>query len=262
MCYAYRYRGSEELLLEHLVNVARCCQSRWEFKALSGKISRLLNLAEDDVGQAIVLAALLHDIGKAVQEFQQECIKSGCREFPKHYLISTFLVHLAFEVSGISVSTNDVTKFFEDEIGGMDKSKVLELLVILPIAFHHYHQVRGVTSYRAHREDGASFVDNLSIWIECCKDLSELEGVVHGDPWSTVVRVLQSILPSIEQHKQGNPYRSSGMFIRNFYETVKKNLVLTSITLSRTMVESIAGLINLCDGRVAYEARRGRAAVR
>lgn len=263
MCYAYRDTDSEELLLDHLMNVAKCCQNRWEFKALSSKISRLLDLDEGDVRYAIVLASLLHDIGKAVESFQEECSRGKCAEFPKHYLISMFLTHFAFRASGISLEIKDVLSFIEDRIYEIEKEKTLELLIVLPIAFHHYHQVRGYTSYSVYRSNTMTdifriFIERPRIWSKCTEGLHILNNIA-SNRWNTVLQKLQEILPDIERYKDSDLYRGSKLFTENFYSVIEKNVKLISVTLSRTIIESIAGLINLCDGRVAYMARARKA---
>ncbi|MEL9941023.1 MAG: CRISPR-associated endonuclease Cas3'' [Ignisphaera sp.] len=279
MCYAYRDEGSEEPLPNHLADVASCCRERWEFAALASKISRVLNISRNDVQCAITLAALLHDIGKAAEIYQKDCASSKCTQFSGHYLISMFLVDLAFRASGIPLSSSDVISFIEDRVSDMEsgdgattEKKVLALLVLLPIAFHHYHQVRGFTSYNVYRDGDATnvgrFIESPKIWSPCIEKLdvvgqrldSELAVCRQGTvvDWLDVLGKLRQILSNIDLYRESDLYRGSRILVENLGVAIEKNLKNVSVTLSRTVIESVVGLINLCDGYVAYRARMGR----
>ena len=87
VCYAYRdvSSGLEEDFVEHLLGVASCCaEERWETRALASKLSRVLGLGLDMARDAILLAGLLHDVGKAAQVYQEPCQRGGCTEFHGH----------------------------------------------------------------------------------------------------------------------------------------------------------------------------------
>lgn len=259
VCYAYRSSDSEELLLNHLIGVGDCCRKRWEFYALSSKVSRALKLPLDGVRSAILLSSLLHDIGKAAQMFQEQCRQGSCTQFHGHYLVSTFLIHLALNTLGISVEGRDVSNFIEDKLDGMDRDKVIGILILLPTAFHHYHQVQGFRSYSL-GESLSDFVKEPKIYCKCVEDLRSLTEnlttyTVDGR-LSNLITNLLSVLPDLEMLKNSDLYKGSKLFIDNFYwNVIERGVRLMSITLSSVVVESIAGLINLCDGYVAYRAR-------
>jgi|GEM_PF-5592902 len=257
MCYAYRDRGSEELLLNHLVNVEKCCKERWELNALSRKISRVLEIPIDDVKNAILLSSLLHDLGKVAQKFQEECDQGICKEFPGHYMISAFLVHLGLNAMGIVVEKEDVSNFMEDRFDKIDRNRdiVQGILILFPIAFHHYHQVKGLRSY-SFSEYLKEFVEKPRIWGRCVEYLKSIhEYIDDKNLLNVATKLLDTLLDIDKLRNNDNMYRSK-LFIENFYNNVvDKSVKLQSITLSSVVIESITGLINLCDGYVAHRAR-------
>jgi len=262
VCYAYRDRGSEEFLLNHLVGVEKCCEERWELNALSRKISRVLEIPIDDVKNAILLSSLLHDLGKVAQEFQEKCDQGICREFPRHYMISAFLVHLGLSAMGIVVKGKDVSNFMEDRFNEIDRNKVTGILILFPIAFHHYHQVRGYGSY-SFRGCGSyssdyleEFVEKPRIWGRCIECLKSIHEYIDNNNILNIAKKLLDFLLNLDKLRNSDVYRNSKLFIENFYnDVVDKGVKLQSITLSSVVIESITGLINLCDGYVAHRAR-------
>ncbi|MEM1722088.1 MAG: CRISPR-associated endonuclease Cas3'' [Ignisphaera sp.] len=255
MCYAYRDRGSEEFLLNHLVGVEKCCEERWELNALSCKISRVLGIPIDDVKNAILLSSLLHDLGKVAQKFQKECDQGICREFPGHYMISAFLVHLGLSAMEIVVEREDVSNFMEDRFDKIDKNKVTGILILFPIAFHHYHQVRGYRSY-SFSEYLKEFVEKPRIWDRCIECLKSIHEYIDNNNILNIAKKLLDFLLNLDKLRNSDVYRNSKLFIENFYNNVVDEYVkLQSITLSSVVIESITGLINLCDGYVAHRAR-------
>lgn len=264
MCYAYRDGAFKELLREHLIGVGSCCEKRWELGALSNKISRALNLSLDGVRSAILLSSLLHDLGKAAQMFQERCSsQKGCTEFYGHYLISAFLMHLALNTAGVLVEGRDVSNFIEDRLDDIDRDKIIGILTILPIAFHHYHQVEGFRSYSP-RDSLRNFVEKPKIWDRCMDDLDLLTKSILStyrlsSTLSKAVANLPSTLSNLERPRDSGfyeVYRGSRLFIENFYHNiVERGVRLMTVTLSSVIIESITGLVNLCDGDVAYKAR-------
>jgi len=262
VCYAYRDDAFEELLLSHLIGVGSCCKERWELGALSSKISRALKLSLDGVRSAILLSSLLHDLGKAAQMFQERCSQGRCTEFYGHYLISAFLMHLALNTAGVLVEGRDVSNFIEDRLDDIDRDKIIGILTILPIAFHHYHQVEGFRSYSL-RDSLRNFVEKPKIWGRCMDDLDLLTKSIStymlSSTLSKAVANLPSTLSNLERPRDSGfyeLYRGSRLFIENFYHNiVERGVRLMAVTLSGVIIESITGLVNLCDGYVAYRAR-------
>ncbi len=260
MCYAYRDSASEEPLLEHLEKVAEFCRNRWEFSALAKKISKMLNLDENSVRNVLTLALLLHDIGKAAYIYQERC-SSGCKDFRGHHLLSVFLIHLTYNSMGIRITFEDLGKFLEDRFDKLEKDKIIAMLVLLPIIFHHYHQVGGFKSYYiSEYRNVEKFIDNPMMWRECLDDLMYLSKI--DKQLTPFIEELYGILLNINGYRDSDLYRASKLFIENFgkevvEEDVKKlTTPLPTISLAKFIIEAILGLVNLCDGSIAYEARR------
>lgn len=253
MCYAYRDREKEEDLVEHLISTANCCFSRWELNALASKISRALKIDLDRARDSIVLASMLHDIGKAAEVYQEKCLTGECTSFQGHYLISAFIVHLAFNLSSIELWLDEVKKFLGDNINELDKNKVLSILVILPIALHHYHQIRGFGSLKAESNTVSEFLENPTINKTCLEKIRNLLSYNNmGQEERKLVGKIYSVLADVDRYIDEDVYRSSKMFIQNFYsDIIVEGLKNYSITLGKTVIEAIYGLINLCDGYVA-----------
>lgn len=293
MCYAYRDENYKEYLVDHLINVVKCCENRWEFNAIAKKISKTLNIPEENVKNTIILAALLHDIGKTAQIFQEQCdenqnnktintvqlgVERKCTTFPGHYLISLFLVKLTYETLGSQLTIKDAVDFLSNSDMmkiEKNKAKIIELLVILPIVFHHYHQVEDFISYAAKyyydikdlvKSSILQFIENPKIHRKCIEQINKLSEELRkssNHQILMVINTLHKVLSEIESYEHSemhsNLYRRSEIFVKNlFNEVIKKDVKSLSISLPKIAIESIIGLINLCDGYVAHKSRSGK----
>jgi len=261
LCYAYRDVGSrrEEDLAEHLMEVASCCASRWELSALASKMSKALGIGFNTTRDALILAGLLHDIGKAAYVYQKLCSSDKCTDFQGHYLISAFITHLALNLSGTTVDTRDVVEFLSDNYAKLSEDKIFAILMILPIAFHHYHQVRGVRSYDTIlRHSVEDFLENPLIHSPCLESFKRVTGYrgVSSARGKDLIRSLYTLLTDIKSRVEQDSYRCSKLFIQMLEELVRKGLRELSITLGKTIIEAVTGVVNLCDGSVASKKRR------
>lgn len=242
-CFAYRdSQGVCELLFNHLVSTYFLASTRWETGALSLKISRVLGLEREEVRESILLAALLHDIGKAATKFQEECQKGSCESFPQHYLTSAFYVHYILEKSlKFNLTSEKIKKLLKGEEVGC-REELIGLIVLYPVAFHHYHQVWGYSSYSAKK----GFVMPIHEACRCCfKQLGEF--VQHNFTMlKDVGHHLKSLPDELSALKRTS---SSEIFVRNIenviIEVVRPRSILSSA------IEAVTGIVNLCDGYVA-----------
>jgi CRISPR-associated endonuclease Cas3-HD len=261
MCYAYRdtAKSIEEKLVNHIMDTARICLKRWELEALARKISRLLKVGEPQlIKESITLSALLHDIGKAAKVYQDECSKGSCKHFEGHYLISAFITHYTLSLRISRIDVNDVASFLEDKFDVLEENKALSIMIVLPIAFHHYHQVKGFMSYNVLKHRIVeSFLDEPIVDAECVDDLKRSDMIVISEKFRDVIASLPTVLAEMQKHRDSDNYRRSKMFIEDLYRgIVLRDIRVQQITLGKNIVEAIAGLINLCDGWAASQTRR------
>jgi len=261
MCYAYKDSEKEEDLIEHLITTANICSERWELKALALKTSKLLNIDVKKVEEAVILASMLHDIGKAAEIYQSACSANKCVEFPGHYLISTFITHLTFNINNVNIGEEDIKKFLADDINSLGEDKIYAMLVVLPVALHHYHQVRGFRSYSTSESMTVlQFLENPKMCVECLKEVKNMLSYERvGQSGRKLLEHLDAVLRNIEYYADKDVYRSSKIFIQNFYNVMEEDLKRFAeypITLGKILIESVYGLINLCDGFAASIKRR------
>ncbi|MEM0226593.1 MAG: CRISPR-associated endonuclease Cas3'' [Thermofilaceae archaeon] len=251
-CFAYRGpHGTCELLCEHLINTYRQASMRWETDALSQKISYVLRLEKAEVRECILLAALLHDIGKAAQKFQEECLKGICERFPQHYLVSAFYAHIVLcKAFDLNLHTENIISLLKGENG--DREELISLLVLYPIAFHHYHQVQDYTSYKP--EEITSPIH------EVCRCCFEQIGELIASEFNVLKDVGKHLkdLPNILVTKSG--ILRSKIFVNNIHEVI--NRVGRPRSFLPPAIEAVTGIVNLCDGITARSSRGRRNAGR
>ena len=251
-CYAYRDSQSEELLDFHSIEVAGCAGRRWETEAISGKISTVLGIDRRLVRDSIVLASALHDIGKSLMKYQTECVRGICKSFWQHYVDSVVLTAIILLEAGLPLSSS-----FEriKKILGGDKQAVkdywFDMMILLPIALHHYHQIEGYKSLKV------SEVKNLNIYSGCypCLDrISEyLTSILTVEEFSRVPTVLRNVGELI--NKDSDSISIARSYASNLYSSITHRSSLTGLSITKVVIESVAGIINLCDGYVASRAR-------
>lgn len=262
MCYAYREsaKGVEEKLSEHLTATASYCLKRWELDALARKVSRLLRLDTATAKDSIVFVALAHDIGKAASIYQEKCSKGLCTSFKGHYLVSAFLLSLALNLSGLEVSKESIKRFLEDQFDELSKEEIIGVMILLPVILHHYHQVRGYKSYSIEgHEEALEFLEEPRIYPECVESLrSSLNTFSFGERIRGLVNVLMNTLENVGKYFESDSYKANEMIVMGFYKDVIERDIkaLNRVTLGKCIVEAITGLINLCDGWAASQARR------
>jgi len=260
MCYAYRDSKREEKLFEHLITTADICSERWELKALALKTSKLLGIDPKKVEEAVVLASMLHDLGKAAEVYQRECFAGRCVEFKGHYMVSAFIAHLVFSANNVVIGREDVERFLADDVGSLSEDKLYAMLVVLPVAFHHYHQVLGFRSYCT-GEAMEKFLENPRMHASCLEEAKSMLGYERLDQGGRkLLEQVYSILANIERFADRDVYRGSKIFVQNFcYYIVQEDLkkfAENPITLGKMLIEAAYGLINMCDSRAASMRRR------
>jgi CRISPR/Cas system-associated endonuclease Cas3-HD len=145
VCYAYRKPGcTEEALADHLRAVSRCVVERWELKAIELKAARLLNVDPLEARELVIVAAQLHDIGKAVEHLQARC-SEDCSSFPCHYMYSAATVGELIK-QALGVKAGELEEALRAVLDPGARRLRLSVrvvaattIVLLPILLHHIH---------------------------------------------------------------------------------------------------------------------------
>ncbi len=249
-CYAFRSRFVEEGYLDHVIGVVQCVESRWEFEGLKRKLERLYHVDKSVTNDFILLAAIIHDIGKVDVEFQSRCVDE-CSSFPYHYELSARLaLRLGYEVDELSLSTDNISKKLEKILSHKDfKPDLGELylaLVVLPILLHHYAQIvsewsviRGSTRYK-----NMERVINISIHNNCVDEIVPAVKL-KSEIGKKLLNKLKDIID--------NEGKSVNLSIIP-EDILRKSMSYQYIT-GRIIVEAAIGILNLCDGLIAHSKR-------
>ncbi|MEM1690677.1 MAG: CRISPR-associated endonuclease Cas3'' [Thermofilaceae archaeon] len=242
-CYAYRdSSGASELLYDHLVATYMLASSRWETSAISRKVSSVLNLEENEVRESILLAALLHDIGKAEKRLQDECQKGACKRFPQHYLISAFYTYTVLsEALNLKLSTSRIAAILDEDRG--DRAELIILLVVFPVAFHHYHQVASYESYRKLGER------DLLVHAACKDCLMKPLGEFVKEKFEVLRGVGDQLenLPNLLASNRRNA--QAWILVSNIGEIIQR--VARPRSFLAMAIETATGVVNLCDSAAA-----------
>jgi len=250
-CYAFRdaLRNCEETMDRHIMGVVKCLEERWEFEFLVKKVSRLLRTEEQLVRDLTYIAAVLHDFGKMKKEFQERCRQGECKSFPKHYITSArFAMNVAFKSKTLALNTlkekvYDLLTKPTKPNKGYDLGDVYILSVVIPVLLHNYAHLQEESLLKTEHEKSIT-VD------ECCREvyLGILEHMEKNcTTTSTGEELLKAIRLSLNDLKvelSVLPLLDPGVLLNYILNTEKM------------IVEALTGLLNICDGRVAYMNRR------
>lgn len=257
-CYAWRGREGEENLYEHLVETYKVASQMWELEALARKLSSLKSLGKEKVKEAVLAAALLHDVGKAASEYQNACARGECERFPGHYLVSTLYTYIVLK-EGLGVYAPCNTKELIAVLSGgkeAEEGVVVSLLILLPIALHHIHQVYAYQSlqYSRDEENARRYHQVHSSCAQCLEDLASFisERFEHLGGLGKV-RELPQLIAGTDSAARESFIRALNL-VRNL-ENAVKGIEPSSLSLA---IEAATGIVNLSDGYVAAKARSKR----
>ncbi|MEM4512452.1 MAG: HD domain-containing protein [Acidilobaceae archaeon] len=253
-CYAFRDGIVEETYSQHVDGIIECMAKSWEFRALTAKLSRLLHIEREEIRRLIALSAILHDIGKLERGKQDECTRTGCTRFEYHYAISARVASsLAHDVS-LTIRNDDMQALLSGR--GLDdrESLAFYVLVLLPILLHHYAQITEESLDEAVRK-----TRHLEIFEvhECCRRVlgDLLERHVLSDARESglafkLARRLKDLLDRAEVVRlSALPFssRSGGRSV--------DELFAYQFSEWKYAIEAVTGILNMCDGRVAFRHR-------
>jgi len=250
-CYAWRKGGKAEELCGHLVGTYEVAKRTWELEALSRKVSKLTGLDAEECREAILAAALLHDVGKAAVEYQVECAKGCCESFPGHYLVSTLYAYATVK-EGLGVAAPCSFDELAKVLSGKEKVEgdaVSALLILLPVALHHYHQIRSYQSLRYQGGEERARARH-TVHAACHPCLKELAGFIERS--FSRLNGLKKVgeLPQLLSRRE--TLIQALIFVQNLGDAVLRSEA-SSLSLA---IEAAAGIVNLSDGEVAAKARR------
>ncbi|MEM1644141.1 MAG: hypothetical protein QXS70_07075 [Desulfurococcaceae archaeon] len=250
-CYAFREMDCKETLAQHVLGIIKCLNEAWEAEGLKRKISRIHNVSELVVSDMLLLAGIMHDLGKTKKELQDSCSKE-CLRFKQHYIISARLaLKLGYGVQELDLSPDNIENKLRELLNNkrlehLDPGDTYLLVVVLPILFHHYSQVVDESSIFEGLDSAERF---LEMHEDCITELvtviSEASKSLKSEVGLKIMEELKSVMNkgSIELS-----FINSKMLkeVSESYECIPGRLI----------VEAATGLLNLCDGRVAFNNRR------
>ncbi len=251
-CYAWRGDGGRaELLYDHLTGAYRVAKDRWETEALARKLSRMTGLDEEVCREAILAAILFHDLGKAAEEYQRQCRTSACESFYQHYLVSALYLHAVLAKGLLTPKEANRGQLVSNVpfADNLDAGGTLARLILLPVTFHHYHQIAGLRSLEYKERQGHFEIE------ECAECLRELAGFVRRE--FKRLRGLEVVedLPGLLRDR--GVRTAAIMFVQNLSEEIREAQKRPPEPFHLlAAIEAITGLVNLCDGIVASRARR------
>lgn len=243
MCFAFKSGSCEETYLEHVRGIMECIDGLWEYKSLLRKISMLLNIEEENIRALTRLLVVLHDIGKLAEDNQKECFNVGCTRFEYHYIIS------ARVASGLLVDLYEdidetIRAILYDEESNNINTLSYYVLVVFPIMFHHYAQITEESLEKALNKTRE--LGELKIYDKCIDMLREI--IAEYFPRSeSNDQLLSNVIKELE--KQLN----KGILKLGVLALSKLNLLFSyRYSKWKYTIEAIIGILNMCDGKVAY----------
>jgi CRISPR-associated endonuclease Cas3-HD len=250
-CYAWRKGGKAEELCEHLLGTYEVAKRTWELEALSRKVSKLTGLDAEECREAILAAALLHDVGKAAVEYQVECAKGCCESFPGHYLVSTLYAYVTVK-EGLGIAApRDYSRLARILSGkeSVERGVFGALLILLPVALHHYHQILSYQSLRYQGDEECARARH-TVHAACHPCLKKLAEFIKSS--FSRLNGLEKVgeLPQLLSRRE--TLIQALIFVQNLGDAMRCSEA-SSLSLA---IEAAAGIVNLSDGEVAAKARR------
>lgn len=249
-CYAFRDASREETLTQHALGIIKCFSEKWEVEGLKKKLSRIHCVSESLVSDLLLLAGLMHDIGKTKKELQNDCDKE-CTRFRQHYIVSAQLaLKLGYEVPELNLSPDNVKDRLRrvlnrDELRCLDSSDAYLLIVVLPTLLHHYSQVRESSILDGLDSAEVSVEIHKNCIMELTSIINEAGKLLRSELGMKILNRLRDIVNE-ESLELGIIDRRTFQEASSSYEYAPGRLI----------AEAVIGILNLCDGLVASTNRR------
>lgn len=248
-CYAFRDAIREETLEQHILGIIGCLKSSWEAEGLKQKLSRVHNVCESITNDMLIIAGIMHDVGKARRELQDECNRE-CTKFRHHYVTSAQLaLRLGYEVPELDLNPDNIESrlrrlLSHEEIKRLDFGDVYLLIVLFPVLLHHYSQIVSESSILSGLEsperDNRSLIIHKDCVIELASVINKAVKLLESEVGLRILSILRHVV-SEESVELG---LISGQTLRDVSSSYE-------YTPGRLIVEAATGVLNLCDGLVA-----------
>ena len=232
-CYAYypnsiKDKEKPEEFSRHSIDVVE-----YMFKDLASLTNAVINtisvrlgVSRDLVHDAVLLAGLLHDLGKVDKQYQEK----PNHGFSNHEVLSTTAIrNIAFKL----IKKDSTEGLFLD-------------LLTLPILLHHYVQA---DPYKHIHYIISIKKERIDVYKDCIDQLNEVinYGLIH----------VQSDLGKKIMHELKN--KLSKFEIEIFLDKELKNFLLSNVFYPhKPAIMAIAGLLNEADGTIAKMNRNIR----
>ena len=248
-CYAYKDENVTHLFKDHSLGALEILRTRLQDDLItfSKVVSARLDIDANEARELVEFAVLTHDLGKVQYEFQEECQKSACERFPYHYVISARILYEALsQVTENEIYTNEFAEELLRNPNLNDFTHKFILLVIIPVLLHHYAQLKAESSiYNIYN-------NKLRVWRSCINDV---ELIINSVDWETsyVESIGRSIIEVLKKYENGGTIMPTPFEDRSI---ISSNISTTPLT--RFLIDSVTGLVNMADGIDAIRVRRNR----
>jgi len=253
-CYAYKKNECVETWHKHTMDVVECIKSRWETEAFIRKSSRMLGLGSKIVNDFLLLAGFLHDIAKTDVEYQKRCVDE-CTAFPKHWYASAMIaLRLGLDVGILGDGYEDrIVKVFSGIKQSYDIGDAYTLLVFIPVLFHNYAHLSEEALFDFHKYLGTYIKGVYTAVDECCRQITkaidEMTKIVKTD-------IAKILLSKLHNYIGSTGVLGSALLGENALRISALGYGRIESARAKYIAEAATGLLNMCDGRVAYRNRR------
>ncbi|WP_338602876.1 HD domain-containing protein [Sulfolobus tengchongensis] len=155
-CWAYKDEKSSETYEKHILDIAKYMEESNYFNGLVRVLSKRLNVDQDEIHDLVLLAGVLHDIGKIDVTYQR-----NPNRFSGHEIKSAGIISYASKIPENLFDPSDSEP--------VTKELLISIIIIRPVGFHHYAQ-RDYTKICKNLK--SSFIPYDSC-IECVKGVND-----------------------------------------------------------------------------------------
>jgi len=236
------------------MDVVECIRNRWETEAFICKSSRMLGVSSKIVSDFLLLAGFLHDIAKVEVEHQKRCVDE-CTAFPKHWYASAMIaLRLGLDTNILGYSYEDrIIKVFSGVKQSYDTGDAYILLVFIPMLFHNYVHLSEEALFDFHKYLG-TYIKGAYIVVDNCRTqltvaIDEMIKIFETDTAKELLDKLYSYINSVG-------VLSGVILSENILRVIALSYGRIESRRARYVAEAATGLLNICDGQVAYRNRR------